>query len=139
MNTRPVSPFEKVAGLLYFGRMLDKIRLHHRGELPPEYHANLGLGGDGLCCGFLHLDYEALKARVLAGGTDEEVAAWCEEHGRPLNETDRRVWNGFISKLGWNDFASGALAKFKTEAGLAERDDIETMPHLIDVEEGRQP
>ena len=28
--------------IVRFGRMLDKIRLHARGALPPEYHANLG-------------------------------------------------------------------------------------------------
>ena len=38
------SPSEKVGGLFYFGRMLDKIRLHAKGELPSDYHANLGKG-----------------------------------------------------------------------------------------------
>jgi len=40
------SPSEKVGGLFYFGRMLDKIRLHAKGELPLDYHANLGKGFD---------------------------------------------------------------------------------------------
>ncbi len=31
------SPSEKVGGLFYFGRMLDKIRLNAKGELPPDY------------------------------------------------------------------------------------------------------
>ena len=38
------SPSEKVGGLFYFRRMLDKIRLHAKGELPSDYHANLGKG-----------------------------------------------------------------------------------------------
>jgi len=38
------SPSEKVGGLFYFGRMLDKIRFHAKGELPPDYHQNLGKG-----------------------------------------------------------------------------------------------
>lgn len=29
----PRSPYEKVAGIVYFGRMLDKIRPTHAGEL----------------------------------------------------------------------------------------------------------
>jgi len=35
------SPYDKVGGLLYFGRMLDKIRSHAKGELPLEYEVNL--------------------------------------------------------------------------------------------------
>jgi len=31
------SPYEKVGGIVYFGRMIDKIRLHEAGQLPPEY------------------------------------------------------------------------------------------------------
>ena len=36
------SPYDKVGRLGYFGRMLDKIRLHAAGRLPPDYVANLG-------------------------------------------------------------------------------------------------
>jgi len=43
------SPSEKIGGLFYFGRMLDKIRLHAKGELPSDYHANLGVGFDEKC------------------------------------------------------------------------------------------
>ena len=37
------SPCERVGGLVHFGRMLDKIRLHLRGDLPAEYQPNFGL------------------------------------------------------------------------------------------------
>ena len=36
------SPYAKIGRLVYFGRMLDKIRLHAAGQLPPDYVANLG-------------------------------------------------------------------------------------------------
>jgi hypothetical protein len=36
------SPYEKIGRLVYFGRMLDKIRLHATGKVPPEYQTNLG-------------------------------------------------------------------------------------------------
>src|SRR4051794_9800755 len=73
----PKSAYEKVAGMTYFARMLDKIRLHARGELRPDFHANLGRSADGWCCGFLRINYSDLKARVLEGGTDEEILEWC--------------------------------------------------------------
>ena len=36
------SPREEVDGLVYFGRMVDKIRLEQAGKLPPDYQENLG-------------------------------------------------------------------------------------------------
>ncbi|MGZ5504339.1 MAG: DUF5069 domain-containing protein, partial [Chthoniobacterales bacterium] len=45
MSRLPVrSPASKVGGLVYFGRMLDKIRAHGNTELPADYQANLGKG-----------------------------------------------------------------------------------------------
>ncbi len=136
--TLPCSPFDETAGLKYFPRMLAKIRLQAQGRLWEELRNNLGKGADGWCLGFLHISYEDLKARVLEGGTDEEILQWCEQHGRPLNDADRLVWNAFATKLGWNDHVSAMLVKRKAESGLAHRDDIQTMPHYIDVDEGRR-
>jgi hypothetical protein len=137
MKRYPKSTAEMTGGFRYFPRMLDKIRLHAAGELDEQYLENLGAGGDGLCCGFLHISYDAVKERVLAGGTDDEIFAWCQEHGRALNETDIRIWNGFMAKLGWNDPGAKYLARYKAEAGIADRDDIQTMPQFIDYDEGR--
>ena len=126
--------------MLYFPRLLDKIRLHARGELAEGYMANLGRRGraDGACCNFLRVNYAELRERVLEGGTDEEILDWCFEKGRRLNEGDLVVWNGFVSKLGWRDFATPRIAEAKAEAGLANRDDIITVPEWIDFEEGRR-
>ena len=51
-NVRLRSPGEKVDGLVYFGRMVDQIRAHAKGELP-QYRANLGEGLDEHCVDFL--------------------------------------------------------------------------------------
>ena len=73
------------------------------------------------------------------GGTDHEILEWCFANDRRLDKNDIEIWNGFISKLGWNDSASDYVAKCKAEAGLADRDDIQTVGHLFEVEEGRKP
>ena len=137
--TLPCSPLEETSGLKYFPRMLGKIRLHAQGRLWDELHANLGKGSDGACVEFLHVGYEDLKARVLQGGTDEEILDWCQQHGRPLNDTDKLVWNYYTTKLGWNDHISAILARRKADGGLGGRDDIQTIAHYIDVDEGRLP
>ena len=48
-------PSAKVGGLVYFGRMLDKIRSHAKGELPADYRPNLGKGFDEKCVTFSEL------------------------------------------------------------------------------------
>jgi len=139
MSTYPTSPKAMAGGLMYFPRLIDKIRLHAGGELGPDYHENFGTqrSGDGMCCNFLRIDHAALQERVLAGGTDDEILEWCYATGRRLNEGDVMVWNGFISKLGWNDFLSSYLEEIKQEQGIRNRTDVVTIPDLIDLEEQR--
>ena len=49
------------------------------------------------------------------------------------------MWNSFASKLGWRDFATPTLEQAKEKAGISDRDDIATIPDLIDFDEGRSP
>jgi gluconokinase len=131
------SPTEKVGGLFYFGRMLDKIRVHAKGELPEDYHANLGKGFDEKCVRFLRVDYDQLVDRVKKGGTDDEILQWCFEVGRRPFEDDIYVWNEFMRKRGWNDEISEMVTRRKAEAGMSGRSDIETSFQFIDADEGR--
>lgn len=141
MSTKqiPSDPLTLVGGLIYFGRMTDKIRKHARGELREDFHANLGKGMDGRLCNFLHVDYAALKEQVLAGASDEQVLEWCYAQSRRLNSDEILIWNDFISKRGWNDSGTPVLEKFKAEAGLTARADIRTLMDFWAVDEGRKP
>jgi gluconokinase len=142
MNDKAAKSFhDKTGGMMYFPRMLDKIRLFAQGELREDCHAALGGAGrgDGRCCRFLRVDYEALKKRVLAGGTDEEILEWCFTNGRRLDETDIFIWNEFMRKRGLNDEATARLATFKAESGHTDRADLMTIPDYHDVLEGRKP
>ena len=140
MTAKPRSPYDETNGMAWFPRMLDKIRLHARNELHPDYHENLGLGfgADGFCCRFLRVSYPDLTKRVLQGGTDEEILQWCFVHGRKLDDCDLTIWNSFIKKLGWNDRATPFLEKMKDECGLSDRDDIQTLVDCMDADEGRK-
>ena len=127
-------------GMMYFPRMLDKIRQYARGELHEDYHKNLGGPRtlDGACCNFLRVNYDDLRERVLQGGTDEEILEWCFQSGRQLNEGDVVIWNAFASKLGWRDSFTSVLNERKKKYGIADRTDILTIPDLIDFDEGRK-
>jgi hypothetical protein len=89
MTTYPKRLKDTTKGMMYFPRMLDKIRLHARGKLHEDYHKNLGAqrAADGACCNFLRVHYRDLRERVLQSGTDEEILNWCFENGRRPNAT----------------------------------------------------
>ena len=101
----PRSPYDKVKGLVYFPRMLDKIRIHAAGALPEAYVPHLGSGFDGRCLNFLRVKYDDVKARVAAGDSDEAIFDWCMAHGRKLSDEDVETWSGFMQKRGWRDEA----------------------------------
>jgi gluconokinase len=131
------SPSEKVGGMVYFGRMLDKIRLHARGELPADYQPNLGRGFDAKLCKFLHLDYGDVAKRVNEGATDGEMLDWALTAGRRPTDDEVTMWNEFMRKFGWRDEAAEILTRRKREAGMENRAEIETIFQFIDADEGR--
>jgi len=136
------SVYAKVGRLVYFGRMLDKIRLHAAGKLPADYVANLGEEKfntlDGRLCRFLVLRYTALRDRTLAGGTDEEILAWAQAKGTARTDEECHIWNRFIVKLGWRDERSAVLPERILAAGLTGKP-IETIIDHIEFDEGRDP
>ena len=138
MSELPIrSPAATVGGIVYFGRMLDKIKANTAAALPAEYTPNLGRGFDGRCTAFLHIDYQKLVERVAAGGTDEEILDWCFAAGRRPANDEIHIWNEFMRKCGWDDDVSETVTRRKKEAGMSERSEIRTMFQFIDADEGR--
>lgn len=133
----PKSPYVRLNGIVYFPRMLEKIRLHAAGELREDLHANLGSGFDERCCDFLQVSYPDVAARVRDGLDDAAVLEWCFQQGFRPTEEQIEVWSEFMRKRGWKDELSGRLAERKAEGGFSDRDDIAVMFDYIDADEGR--
>ncbi len=135
------SPSEQTGGIVYFGRMLDKIRLNAEGDLPEEWASMVGPGHagsfDSRCCSFLRIGYDEIVARTRKGGSDEEVLAWAFETGRAPTDEEIEIWNGFMTKRGWRDSASPRVKQRLEEIGL-EPDAVDTMFEFIDLDEGRR-
>ena len=136
----PRSPYDTVGGIVFFGRVIDKIRLHAAGCLPAGYF----LGDqsdptwmDGRCTRFLQVTYQALTERVLAGESDDEILEWCFAHGRRPGDEEIVIWNGFMTKRGWRDPASAELEEIKRREGFAGRPGIRTFFDYQDADEGR--
>ncbi len=132
------SCYAKTGRLVYFGRMLDKIRLQAAGQLPEDYRKNIGIGFDSRCCNFLRVKHADLVARTLQGGTDEEILAWCHEQGGPRTDDECEVWNGFMMKRGWRDAGREILLRRILGSCLAAKP-IETMFDYIEYDEERDP
>jgi len=135
------SPFARVGGIVYFGRMLDKMRLAAAGKLPagwqPTRGAAMKTSFDSRCCTFLKVDYAALERETLKGEkTDEELLVWSFKNGRQPSEEEIEVWNGFMSKLGWRDPVTERLNFRLGEIGLPPGT-VDTMFEFIDLDEGR--
>lgn len=134
------SPFDQVGGIVYFGRMLDKIRLAAAGKLPEGWQAMRGMASnltfDARCCRFLHVDYAALEAETLKGGGDEALLAWAFQHGRRPADEEIEVWNAFMTKRGWRDAGTQRLNERLAELGLPPGT-VQTMFEFIDLDEGR--
>jgi hypothetical protein len=144
MNTRfPVSDHVKTRGVVYFARMVDKIRLHAAGQLPADYVGHLGFGDntsfDARCCRFWGLDYDQVKTRTLQGGTAEEIFDDLFAGRLPLNSEQIFVWNLFLLKRGWRDSGTPGVVAEKAAAGIADRADVQTYVDMHDIDEGRQP
>jgi Domain of unknown function (DUF5069) len=137
----PCSDHEETKGLVYFARMLDKIRLHAAGRLAPDYFVGVEdpTFFDARCTRFLGINYERLVKRTLQSGSNEEILEWCFARGKRPSEEDIFVWNAFLLKRGWRDEASDDLRAAKKREGFEDRDDIQTWVDLHDVEEGRTP
>lgn len=135
----PRSPYEKLAGLFFLGRTIDKIRMLEAGALRSDFHALMGKGFDARIMAFLELDYDAFAEFVRTGATDAECAEYVQRKGRPMNEATTLIWNDFATKRGWRDSGSELLEKFKAESGLASRADIQTFFEYWEVDEDRKP
>lgn len=137
----PCTDYKKTKGLVYFARMLDKIRLHAAGRLAPDYFVGVEdpTFFDARCTRFLGVNYDQLVERTLQGGSDEEILEWCLARGKRRSEEEIEIWNAFLLKRGWRDEARDELKAAKKRAGWENRVDIQTWVDLHDVEEGRTP
>jgi hypothetical protein len=103
-----------LGGLAHLPRLIDKIRLRHRGEIP-EYNY-LSVGFDKYLLDLLQIEAQELERRVLEGGTDVELLGWIQARARPLSNEDVRQWNERILRGGPKD--DGGRQRF--QARLAE-------------------
>ncbi len=126
--------------MVWFPRMLDKIRLHARGELSAEYIPWLGTGFDGRCLRYLRVGTTGESPRrCRLGGRGQQGRRRRFTQGRELSEEDITIWSDFLRKRGWRDSPAviADLEDSKKQSCLAHRTDLETYFLYNDADEGR--
>jgi Domain of unknown function (DUF5069) len=135
----PCSAYNETENLVYFARMISKIRLQLKGLLPLDYHQNLGLGFDGRCCRFLKIEYQNLVQQVKLNDLDDiTLLHWCFDNGYHPNDEEILIWNDFMRKRGWRDDAHPSLIKYKEENNLGHVSQIKTLFDFYEYDEGRK-
>lgn len=86
----PRSPRETLAGYVIAARMLDKCRAVVAGTAG-EYHFDCPL--DNQFLRFTGINAEQFKAFVATGSSDEDVAAWIEQHSKIKERPEIIAWN----------------------------------------------
>ncbi|MFZ5863634.1 MAG: DUF5069 domain-containing protein [Nitrospirota bacterium] len=134
------SPRETLGDYVFLPRLIDKVRLHAQGRLPPEYHPQLlgpELTLDGRFLAFTGLDREALRAAILAAPDDASVLAWVERHAVPHSAAEKRAWVAAIDA--YRPDPERATRRAQMYPDVAARCDVAALSlfDLIDLDEGR--
>lgn len=135
------SPREKLGGYTLLPRLIDKIRLYAREELPSEYHKNL-LGTEPLTLDrrflvFTGLDRDEFRKVILWAKSDKEVLAWVEQHAKPHTPAERQQWVSEIEA--YRPDPNVAEYRRRIYPGLAAQVDVAALSvfDIIDMDEGR--
>jgi hypothetical protein len=86
----PRSPRETLGGYVIAARALDKCRADLV-KWQGEYHANCPL--DQMWLEFAGIDYDAFRAFVATGATDDAVAAWIGKKAKKRPRAEIVAWN----------------------------------------------
>jgi hypothetical protein len=136
------SPYEKTAKLVYFPRLIEKIRLHQQGRLPPDFQENFGDKKpwvlDDICCRFMRVSHAQLQALVTSQRTNEEILEQCWLLAGRRSEHEIDIWSGWITRVGWRDAQSPRIASWKREIAREKDESLQTLFDLLDAEEGRR-
>ncbi len=138
----PRSPKELVGGLCHLGRLFDKIRLRHAGQIQ-DYHY-LTTGFDKYLLDLLEITPEELEREVLAGETDDQLLAWMQSHCKVLDQDAIKQWNERIfTAAPKTDEATARYQQQVADVAKKRGVPIDSLPpvrtwsDLIDLDEGR--
>ncbi|HEY4440957.1 MAG TPA: DUF5069 domain-containing protein [Candidatus Elarobacter sp.] len=130
----PRSPREKLAGLYFMPRTIDKLRAEQPGGKMGVY-LNEADGLSAWICKRAGIDMEAFRAKVAEANDDADVEAWLREQLDPAKVEEL---NAKIEGLGPYRLAPEYLEIVKRNHPIMnDRPDLKTYFEIMDVDEAR--
>jgi hypothetical protein len=124
-------------GLLYLPRFIAKCKyVKEHGALPASYARNFKRGMDGFLCIHLGIEPASVEKIVREASDDAEIESGLEK----LFPADVRAakWNRDFVQKGMTAAGREFLSEALTAMGCEDRkDDIRSVPDLLDFDEGR--
>ena len=138
----PRSPKALIGGIAHLARFIDKIRLRHAGLIQDYNYITIGF--DKHLIDFLKIDSTAFEARVLAGGSDEELLAWINAQGETRTADEITQWNHILLSSRPKDDAARQRFQGRLEDIAAKRrvpvsalPSVSTWADVIELDEHR--
>ena len=127
-----------MCGWTHLPRFIDKIRLHLAGKLAPDYQANFGKGFDGLWLETAGVKTEDFVEVVKKSITDGEVCDWVLKNVKKPEAVKVAHRERMLNSPKQDDAEMQARLKMRKEnAGMAQRDEIQSFVDFIDADEKR--
>ena len=134
----PRSPRETMCGWMHLPRFIDKIRLHLAGKLHADYQANFTKGFDGLWLETAGVQAEQFIAVVRNSLTDGQVCDWVRQNAQKPESVKAAHRERMLNYPKKDDAQLQARLKMRKEqAGMAQRDDVQSFVDFIDADEKR--
>jgi len=129
-----------MAGWAYLPRFIDKIRLSEARQLHEDYQPNyLHKGFDAKWLETAGLEAEEFVELVNTRSTDGQLCDWVRENVE-ADDSTKELFNDAVLNYGSDEANTDLrerLATRKKEAGMGDRDDIQSFVDFIDADEGR--
>jgi hypothetical protein len=93
----PASPSKRVGGYVILARLADKARAEFLGGNVGEYHTDCPL--DHGLLDWKGVPYDELKQKIVAGATNEQIAAYLDSHGTPKTPEEVAAWSDFMDQM----------------------------------------
>jgi len=134
----PRSPRETMDGWSYLPRYIDKIRLHLAGKLHSDYTENFGKGFDAMWLEVAGVTHEQMIDVVKNSLTDGQVCDWARKNVKKSPAEKAAHWQDVLNRPKADNAEAVARLKMRKEqAGMANRNDIQTFVDFIDADEKR--
>jgi hypothetical protein len=130
----PRSGREKLGGIMFLARAIDKMRAHVAGTVG-EYNSHRGMSSRVF--DLFGVTAEQFEEAVRVNPSDEGVLAWLQQHGRKPSQSEIDQFNATLQDLAPNEEMQPRFRAALERMGHGQRTDVRTWLDMQDLDEGR--